>query len=92
MPNHILEYQLSTPENEDVVQLTNFTNIKETSFLNPHLTPREKLKFRNLIAHLQGIHNHIQGIHIHIHRRYMAEILLLRPKIYPIITHILEYH
>ena len=45
MPNHILEYQLSTPENVDVIQGTNFAKQKkETSFSDPHLTPRDKMK------------------------------------------------
>ena len=42
MPNHILEFQLSTPENVDVVQLKNFTQKKETSFFDPDLTPWAK--------------------------------------------------
>ena len=29
MPNHILEYQLSTPENVDVMQVTNFAKQKK---------------------------------------------------------------
>ena len=44
MPNHILEYQLSTSEIVDVVQVTNFTKKKEKSFFDPHLTPRDKMK------------------------------------------------
>ena len=44
MPNHILEYQLSTSEKEDVVQVTNFTEKKEKSFFDPHLTPWDKRK------------------------------------------------
>ena len=44
MPNHILEYQLSTSENVDLVQVTNFTEKKEKSFFDPHLTPRDKMK------------------------------------------------
>ena len=32
---------------------------RETSLFNPYLTPGVKLKFRNFIAHLQGIPNHI---------------------------------
>ena len=32
MPNHILEYHLSTPENVDVVQVTNFTEKKKRHF------------------------------------------------------------
>ena len=44
MPNHILEYQLSTSENVDVVQLTNFTAKNGKSFFDPHLTPRDKMK------------------------------------------------
>ena len=43
MPNHILEYQLSTSENVDVVQVTNFKEKKEKSFFDPHLTPRGKI-------------------------------------------------
>ena len=38
MPNHILEFQLSTPENVDVVQVTNFTEKRKPSFFDPHLT------------------------------------------------------
>ena len=44
MPNHILEYQLSTSENVDVVQVTNFNTKKEKSFFDPHLTPWDKMK------------------------------------------------
>ena len=44
MPNHILEYQLSSPENVDKVQLTNFAKKKEKTFFDPHLTPRNKMK------------------------------------------------
>ena len=44
MPNHILEYQLSTSENVDVVQVTNFTEKKEKSFFDPYLTLRDKIK------------------------------------------------
>ena len=40
--NYILEYQWSTPENQDVVQGTNFT--EETPFFDPHLTPGDKMK------------------------------------------------
>ena len=32
MPNHFLEYQLSIPENVDVVQVTNFTEKEERHF------------------------------------------------------------
>ena len=32
MSNHILEYQLSTSENVDVVQVTNFTKKKNSRF------------------------------------------------------------
>ena len=42
MPNHILEYQLSTPENVDVVVM--YRKKKETSFFDPHLTPGDKMK------------------------------------------------
>ena len=42
MPNHILEYKFSASENVDVVQVINFTEKK--SFLNPHLTPQDKMK------------------------------------------------
>ena len=38
MPNHILENQLSTSENADVVQVTNFKEKKGKSFFDPHLT------------------------------------------------------
>ena len=41
MPNHILEYQLSTPENVNVVQMTNFTEKKRKSFFDP----RDKMKY-----------------------------------------------
>ena len=44
MPNHILDYQLSIPENVDVVQVTDFAIKKETLFFEPHLTPRDKMK------------------------------------------------
>ena len=43
MPHHILEYQLSTSENVDVVQVTNFKEKKKSCF-DPHLTPRGKMK------------------------------------------------
>ena len=38
-----IEYQLSTPEDIDVVQMTNFYRKIETSFFDPHLTPRYKM-------------------------------------------------
>ena len=38
MPNHILEYQVSTPENVDALPVTNF------SIFDPHLNPREKIE------------------------------------------------
>ena len=34
MPNHILEYQLSTSENVDVVQVKNFTEKTPSYFTN----------------------------------------------------------
>ena len=43
MPNHILEYQLSTPENVDEVQVTKFEK-REKSFFDPQLTPQDKMK------------------------------------------------
>ena len=43
MTNYILEYQLSTSEIVDVVQVTNFTE-KKKSFFDPYLTPRDKIK------------------------------------------------
>ena len=42
--NHILEFQLSTPENVDVVQVTNFTEKWKHRFSTPHLTSRDKMK------------------------------------------------
>ena len=42
MSNHYLEHRLSTPENVDVLQVTN--RGKETSFFDPHLTTQEKMK------------------------------------------------
>ena len=51
MTNHILEYQLSTPENVDVVQVTNFTKKKKRRFSTLIWSLRIKWKFRNLIAH-----------------------------------------
>ena len=44
MANHVLENQLSTSENVDVFQVTNFTEKKKTSFFDPHLTPQGKMK------------------------------------------------
>ena len=44
MPNHILEYQLSTSENVNVHQVTNFTEKKEKLFFDPHLTPLDNMK------------------------------------------------
>ena len=44
MPIHILEYQLSTYENVDVVQVANFTEKKEKSFFDPHFTSQDKIK------------------------------------------------
>ena len=54
MPNHILVFQLSTTENVDVGQLTNFAE-KWKHIFHPHLTPRDKMKFRKLTVHLQDI-------------------------------------
>ena len=45
MLNPILEYELSTPENVDVVQVMNFPEKKKTSFSDPHLSPRDELKY-----------------------------------------------
>ena len=42
-PNHVLEYLLSTFENVDVVQVTNFTEKKKSSF-STLINPREKMK------------------------------------------------
>ena len=42
MHYHILDYKLSTPENVDVVQLTNFTEKMEALFFDPDLTTRDK--------------------------------------------------
>ena len=59
MSIHILEYELSTPENVDVVKLTNITE-KTKRRISTLIWPlRIKWKFRNLIAHLQYIPNHI---------------------------------
>ena len=46
MPNHtcILEYQWSTLENLDEVQMTNFTEKKKRCFFDRHLTLRDKMK------------------------------------------------
>ena len=41
MPNHILEYQLSTSEKSDKLYRK-----KEKSFFNPQLTPRDKMKIQ----------------------------------------------
>ena len=54
VPNHILVFQLSTTENVDVGQLTNFAE-KWKHIFHPHLTPRDKMKFRKLTVHLQDI-------------------------------------
>ena len=43
MYNHILEYQLPSPENVDVVQITNFSK-KGTSFFYSPLIPGDKIK------------------------------------------------
>ena len=43
MPNYILEYQLFTSENVDVVRDKLYRK-KEKSFFDPHLTPRDKMK------------------------------------------------
>ena len=45
MTNHILEYQLSTPENVDVVQVTNFTPKKR----NVVLIPRDQMKIPKFV-------------------------------------------
>ena len=55
MSNLILEYLLSTPENVDVVQMTNFTEKMKRRFSTLIWSLRAKWKFRNLIAHLQHI-------------------------------------
>ena len=58
MPNHFLGYQLCTPENLDVVQVTNFTgenNRRLSTIIWPHGI---KWNFQNFIAHLQDIPNH----------------------------------
>ena len=44
MRNPILEYELSTPENVDVVQVMNFPEKKKTSFSDPHLSPQDEMK------------------------------------------------
>ena len=62
MPSHILEYQLSTPENVDVVQVTNFTE-KMKRFRTIIWPLGIKWKFGNLIALLQDIPNHILDYH-----------------------------
>ena len=63
MSNHILEYQLSTPENVDEVQLTNFTEKEKRRFLTIIWPLGIKIKFRNFITHLQDIPNHILEYH-----------------------------
>ena len=66
MPNHILEYQLSSPENADVVQVTNYTEKKGNRF-STIIWPRVlKWKFWNFIAHLQDIPKHILEYHLSI--------------------------
>ena len=39
MANHVLENQLSTSENVDVVQVTNFTEKKENVVFRPSFDP-----------------------------------------------------
>ena len=41
--NQTLEYQSSTPENVDIVPVTNFAEKFEKSFFDPHLIPRDKI-------------------------------------------------
>ena len=60
MPNHILEYKLSTSENVDEVQVTNFTEKKKSRFSTLIWPLGIKWKFRNRIAHLQDMANHLQ--------------------------------
>ena len=60
MPNHILEYQLSTFINVDVVQVKkNFTEKKKSHFSTLIWPLRMKWKFRNLIAHPQDMANYL---------------------------------
>ena len=40
----MIKYQLSTPDNVDVVQMINFTVKKKTSIYDPHLTQWDKFK------------------------------------------------
>ena len=63
MPNHILEYQLSTFENVDEVQVTNFTEKKKNRFSTLIWPLVIKWKLRNLIAHLQDMANHLLEYH-----------------------------
>ena len=58
MPNHFLGYQLCTPENLDVVQVTNFTG-ENNRRLSTIIWPLGiTWNFQNFIAHLQDIPNH----------------------------------
>ena len=63
-PNHIRECQLSTIENADKVQVTNFTEKRKSHFSNLIWPLGMKWKFRSLIAHLQDIPTHIQEYHL----------------------------
>ena len=63
MPKHILEYQLSTSENVDVVQVTNFTEKKKSRFTTLIWPLGIKWKFRHLIAHLQDMATYLLEYH-----------------------------
>ena len=63
-PNHIRECQLSTIENADKVQVTNFTEKRKSHFSNLIWPLGMKWKFRSLIAHLQDKPKHIQEYYL----------------------------
>ena len=44
IPNYFLEYNLSTPENVDAIQLTNFAELEKLRFFNPKLNHWDKMK------------------------------------------------
>ena len=59
MHNHNLEYQLSTPENLDVVQVINFAEKWKRRFSTLIWPLGIIWKFKNLIAHLKDMPNQI---------------------------------
>ena len=68
MSNHILEFQLCTPENVDVVQVTNLkcsSDRKKICRFSTLIWPFGiKRKFLNIISYLQDASNHILDYHL----------------------------